>query len=129
MKKLAKDKSLLGVVRNYRKKELTPIAVLMKMSTGKCGIVKSIKGIEGVPAIVNLNNFAEKLPLELRQELFKTVFAFFSIGATHGIFTGFEGAFNTSKNPKETRLDQYSAYLTQRIQEYENAQITKRGKK
>ncbi len=68
--------------------------------------------IDNIPAIVSLNKFAQKLPPEHRQELYRTVSGFLSTGAMHGVFSGLMNRTGTKSNGD--RQDEYLAYLSEK---------------
>ena len=64
-----------------------------------------------MPAIEELNRFAEKLPPEHREELYCQVISFLKIGAMHGIFSALA---STSGGNQQ---DAYIAYLSAKSDE------------
>ncbi|MCX6722374.1 MAG: hypothetical protein NTY04_04320 [Candidatus Staskawiczbacteria bacterium] len=73
------------------------------------------ENIDSVPAIVSLNQFAEKLPPEHREKLYSIVHDFLAIGGSFGVFAGLAGAVGTTSEGDQQR--EWMAYLAKKADE------------
>ena len=77
---------------------------------------ESIEDLDKIPAIQNLNEFAQRLPPEHRSKLYETIESFLCIGAMHGAFAGLDSAYEITSEGDKQKL--YMAYLSRKAEEH-----------
>jgi len=64
-------------------------------------------GIEDMPVIKNLEAFAQKLPQQDRQELYRIAEVLYVVGVADGIIKGSLAQFGEKQEPEKKELGEY----------------------